>query len=96
MVSPQEPDSVLCDILQGSQASFDFCMCNPPFFGSNMEAWGMLTSRHDDRPEPMSVSTASPQESVVAGGEVQFVGQMIADSLVLRDRVRYSTSTHWG
>ena len=60
----------------------------PHFFGSNLEAWGMLTSRSEERPEPKSVSTAAPQESIVVGGEVAFVKQIILDSLELRGRIR--------
>lgn len=88
VVQPTEPSGMLCDILMNNEESFDFCMCNPPFFGSNLEAWGMLTSRSESRPEPLSANTASPQESVVPGGEVQFVKQMISDSLVLKNRIR--------
>ena len=36
----------------------------------------------------MSVSTASPKESIVPGGEVNFVKRMITDSLVLKDKVK--------
>ena len=80
--------STLHDILSENSECYDFCMCNPPFYGSNFEAWGMLTSRSDHRPEPCSVSTASPVESIVLGGEVQFVKQMINDSILLKERIR--------
>ncbi len=69
--------------------TFAFCMCNPPFFGSNLEAWGMTQSRTEDRPEPRSVSTASPTESIVAGGEVLFIKDMIDESMELKDKIRY-------
>ena len=80
--------STLFDVLSDNEATYDFCMCNPPFFGSNFEAWGMLTSRTTDRPDPSSVSTASPVESIVAGGEVEFVKRMINDSVALKGRIR--------
>ena len=35
------------------------------------------------------MSTASPRESIVTGGEVAFVKQIIIDSLKLKNRVRY-------
>ena len=66
---------------------FDFCMCNPPFFADHMEAQA-LDSRSADRAEPNSVSTASPEECIAAGGEVGFVRQMIEESVMLKDRVR--------
>ncbi|XP_005106285.1 RNA N6-adenosine-methyltransferase mettl16 [Aplysia californica] len=71
---------------------FDFCMCNPPFFADHMEAQALTSTRSPDRPESNSVSTASPQECIAAGGEVGFVRQMIEESAVLRDRVRVYTS----
>lgn len=59
----------------------------------------IFQSRKEDRPEPMSVSTASPKESVVPGGEVNFVKRLIADSLMLKDKVRCEItlffSTDW-
>lgn len=84
-------DSTLVDIVREDQ--YDFCMCNPPFYGSNLEAWGWLTTRKDaekPRAEPTSVSTASPIEGITPGGEIQFVRDRIIDSSVeLRSRVRY-------
>jgi hypothetical protein len=76
--------------------TLDFCMCNPPFYGSNLEAWGWLTTRPDQertRHEPSSISTASPIESIAPGGEVQFVRQRIIESSIeLKTRIRvYST-----
>ena len=80
---------MLNDMLMDGDGHFDFCMSNPPFYGSNMEAWGMLNApRKEERPEPNSVSTASPAESITPGGEVMFVKRLIADSLLLKERVR--------
>ena len=60
---------------------FDFCMCNPPFFGSSAEE--------------VALSRGTPRaaaESVVDGGEVAFVGRMVTDSLALGARVHWYTS----
>ncbi|KAI0223053.1 RNA N6-adenosine-methyltransferase mettl16 [Lamellibrachia satsuma] len=91
MLFKVSPHTKLCGAVSNGDR-YDFCMCNPPFFGSNLEAWGMLTSRSDDRPEPKSVSTASPQESIVTGGEVEFVKQIILDSLELKNKIRIYTT----
>ncbi|RUS81428.1 hypothetical protein EGW08_010812, partial [Elysia chlorotica] len=87
-------ESILTSSLQAFTETkvFDFCMCNPPFFADHMEAQGLVTTRSDDRPDAGSVSTASPQECIVAGGEVGFVRQMIEESTVLREKVRVYTS----
>ena len=84
-------ESILTSPLQSFMDTevFDFCMCNPPFFADHMEAQGLVTTRSDDRSEAGSVSTASPQECIVAGGEVAFVRQMIEESSVLREKIRY-------
>ena len=83
------PEDSLLHTVTESAHPIDFCMCNPPFFGSNFEAWGLSShNRGDDRPEPKSVSTASPAESVFPGGEVEFVRHMISDSHELKQKVR--------
>ena len=85
-------DTTLLDVVQDADSQYDFCMCNPPFYGSNLEAWGWLTTRKDaekPRAEPTSVSTASPIEGIAPGGEVQFVRERIIESSVeLQSRVR--------
>jgi len=85
-------DTTLLDVMRDTDNEYDFCMCNPPFYGSNLEAWGWLTTRKDaekPRAEPTSVSTASPIEGIVPGGEVQFVRERIIESSVeLKSRVR--------
>ncbi|XP_064618931.1 RNA N6-adenosine-methyltransferase mettl16-like isoform X2 [Lineus longissimus] len=84
--------SGLSNLLETENCNFDFCMCNPPFFESNIEAYGLTSSRKPDRAEPKSVSTASEHESIVEGGEVAYVQQMITDSLQLRNRIRVYTT----
>ena len=89
-VKKNSDESILTTSVQSFTETevFDFCMCNPPFFADHMEAQGLVTTRSDDRPEAGSVSTASPQECIVAGGEVAFVRQMIEESTVLRAKIR--------
>ena len=68
--------------------SFDFTMCNPPFFSDRWEASGEST-RTERRPLPLSISTASEDESITQGGEVEFVKRIITESTVLKDKIRY-------
>ncbi|XP_052075615.1 RNA N6-adenosine-methyltransferase mettl16-like [Mytilus californianus] len=91
-VQKVEKSAVLLDVLKVSAATYTFCMCNPPFFMDNLEAQGITNTRSDDRPEPHSVCTASPTESVAFGGEVEFVKKMIHESLELKTKVRVYTS----
>ena len=54
-----------------------FCMCNPPFFGSNRAK--ARRARRGFR--------AKAGEVVTDGGEVTFIGKLIDESLQLRQRV---------
>ena len=67
---------------------FDFCMCNPPFFISEFEAsYGI--ARSEKRPQPSGVCTGTETETVTGGGEVEFVKEIIKDSLFLKEQIRY-------
>ncbi len=57
-------------------------MCNPPFFGS-VEEKGE---------NPQTVCTATSNELATEGGELEFVGHIIRDSLQLRHQVRWYSS----
>ncbi|KAH3870787.1 RNA N6-adenosine-methyltransferase mettl16-like isoform X2 [Dreissena polymorpha] len=85
-------DTLLLGLLEGSTETFDFSMCNPPFYSDHLEAQGITTARSDDRSDASSISTASEVESIAWGGEVRFVSQMIEESLQLKNRIRVYTS----
>lgn len=42
-----QQDSGLLELLDGTVERYDFVMCNPPFFGSNLEAWATYTVRFE-------------------------------------------------
>lgn len=69
--------------------SVDFTMTNPPFYES--EEAMLQSARRKNRP-PYSACTGSLTEMVVEGGEVAFVGRVLAESLVLRGRVQWYTA----
>jgi len=88
------------DILQGVikdlSETFDFCMCNPPFFSIDEMGVGNVESPKEDpggsRPPPIGLNSPKESERQAEGGEVQFIKQMIKDSLELRETVKiYST-----
>eukprot|EP00794_Sanderia_malayensis_P014337 gene14337-15833_t len=83
-------ESILKELM-GRDESYDFCMCNPPFFADREEACGDI-SRSDRRPLPVSLSTATENESITDGGEVAFVKKLVDESLHLKDRIRWYTS----
>ncbi|KAK3318066.1 hypothetical protein B0H66DRAFT_556175 [Apodospora peruviana] len=69
--------------------SIDFVMMNPPFYISENE---MLSSANKKSRPPHSACTGAPVEMVCDGGEVAYVGRMVQESLVMRDRVKWYTS----
>lgn len=69
--------------------TIDFVMTNPPFYASDDD---MLKSAAKKSRPPHSACTGAPVEMVCEGGEVAFVGRILDESLVLRDRVRWYTA----
>ncbi|ETN37817.1 uncharacterized protein HMPREF1541_07440 [Cyphellophora europaea CBS 101466] len=60
----------------------DFVMVNPPFYASAEE---MRASARAKKRPPNSCCTGSEGEMICEGGEVGFVGRMIAESVAIRD-----------
>ncbi|KAK6136636.1 hypothetical protein DH2020_029619 [Rehmannia glutinosa] len=64
--------------------SFDFCMCNPPFF-ETMEEAGL---------NPKTACGGTPEEMVCCGGEHAFITRIIEDSAKLKHTFRaFNVST---
>lgn len=83
---------ILTDILQQDSfkdEKFNFCMCNPPFFSSLEEA--EFSCSNYVKP-PNTVRSASQNELITEGGEIQFVSQMIEESELLKYRIIWFTS----
>jgi 23S rRNA (adenine1618-N6)-methyltransferase len=68
--------------------TYDFTMCNPPFFSSEREADSSSKSRSSSRTLPHNGKTGSLGEVVVEGGEVAFIIRMIQESAELRNVVK--------
>jgi 23S rRNA (adenine1618-N6)-methyltransferase len=69
--------------------SFDFIMCNPPFYSSEDE---MLSSAALKQRPPSTACTGSANEMVTPGGEVEFISRIINESLHVMDGVQWYTS----
>ncbi|KAA8594254.1 hypothetical protein FQN60_005088, partial [Etheostoma spectabile] len=81
--------TLLMDALkEETEIVYDFCMCNPPFFANQLEAKG-VNSRNSRRAPPSSVNTGGVTEIMAEGGELEFVKQIIHDSLQLKKRLRW-------
>lgn len=71
---------------------FDFCLCNPPFYDLSSSALSMEeqpTKRKKKRPPPNNCPTGFQEELSCDGGEVQFVQNIINESIQFQDRIRY-------
>ncbi|KAH9009340.1 S-adenosyl-L-methionine dependent methyltransferase, partial [Lactarius hengduanensis] len=67
-------------------ASFDFSMCNPPFYASAEEVVRSAAAK------ALSPNAGAEVEMITAGGEEGFVGKMVRESLALGERCRWYTS----
>ncbi|GKT59700.1 DUF890 domain-containing protein [Colletotrichum tofieldiae] len=66
-----------------------FAMTNPPFYTSEKDL--IDSAKQKSRP-PLTACTGATVEMVTDGGEVNFVGKVLEESLVLRERVQWYTS----
>ncbi|KAH9035691.1 S-adenosyl-L-methionine dependent methyltransferase [Lactarius hengduanensis] len=80
---------ILFPLVQDPAASFDFSMCNPPFYASAEE---VVRSAAAKALSPNAVCTGAEVEMITAGGEEGFVGKMVRESLALGERCRWYTS----
>ncbi|CAK7567095.1 MAG: hypothetical protein SEPTF4163_005056 [Sporothrix epigloea] len=95
-IASRTSDDSLVALDKDDSQSFTFTMCNPPFYASADE---MTASAAAKQQPPHSACTGAPVEMVYSpsngdgtGGEVAFVGRILAESLVLRNRVCWYTA----
>ncbi|KAG6452831.1 hypothetical protein O3G_MSEX007772 [Manduca sexta] len=69
--------------------TFDFCMCNPPFYSSLQE---LYESRSPARPPPKNGFTGSPHELITEGGELKFCRKLLKESKEQKDKIRIFTT----
>ncbi|KNC33385.1 hypothetical protein FF38_09904 [Lucilia cuprina] len=73
------------------QQTYDFCLCNPPFFDSQNEN-NHKSRKSNKRPPPHNCPTGYKEELSCQGGEVKFVEQIIEESLLFKHQIRVFTS----
>ncbi|KZT18013.1 hypothetical protein NEOLEDRAFT_1165857 [Neolentinus lepideus HHB14362 ss-1] len=83
------PDGPLFPFSLFPDATFDFTMCNPPFYTSKAE---VEASADGKLREPKAVCTGAEVEMITPGGEAAFVKRMIDESLDSQERCRWYTS----
>lgn len=82
---------------QDREELFDFCMCNPPFFSSDLDAEG--ASSNSSEGQGFEASSERPLcpagadvERTADGGDEQFVKRMVDESIALGRTIRLYTS----
>ena len=68
--------------------TYDFVMCNPPFYESIQDQTLSRTKKTND---PFAVCTGASHEMITEGGELKFVRQMIQESFGLQDCIHWFT-----
>ncbi|KAL4081621.1 hypothetical protein V8B97DRAFT_62111 [Scleroderma yunnanense] len=86
-VSPS--GSMLRPLEEDTLSTYEFTMCNPPFYSSSEEA---AQSAEAKEFIPNAVCTGAESEMITPGGEVTFVSRMFSESLQHRTRCRWYTS----
>jgi 23S rRNA A1618 N6-methylase RlmF len=61
-------------------------MCNPPFYKDEQDIQDSFEAKEDG---PSAVCQGSSNEMMTTGGEVQFVKQMVDESVQWQTRIRY-------
>ncbi|KAI0283555.1 hypothetical protein BC826DRAFT_920462 [Russula brevipes] len=77
---------IMLPLIQSPAASFDFSMCNPPFYSSTEDA---TQSAAVKELLPNAVCTGAEVEMITPGGEEAFVSKMLSESITLGQRCRH-------
>eukprot|EP00941_MAST-03F_sp_MAST-3F-sp1_P005275 g5275.t1 len=77
-----ERKRLLTNVIIQSDGTFDFCMCNPPFYSSEQEA---REAKYRDR-------RAISSELYCDGGEEAFTAQLVDESLQFHSQIRWFTT----
>lgn len=88
----QTTSSTLLKDLIDLETTYDFCMCNPPFFSSTNELDPRNQSRSENRRLPRNALTGKANEVVALGGEVEFISKLIKESVDLKLQVKIFTT----
>lgn len=80
---------ILLPLLKDTATTFDFSLCNPPFYASREEATQSAAAKEF---LPNAICTGTDVEMITPGGEEAFVSKMVDESIMLGQRCRWYTS----
>ncbi|KAI8850542.1 hypothetical protein BC829DRAFT_388973 [Chytridium lagenaria] len=72
-----------------AQYSYDFCMCNPPFYANTEDLMQGYKTKDN---QPTTVCTGSEQEMVTEGGEISFIKRIVKESQLISQSIRWFTT----
>ncbi|XP_055855368.1 U6 small nuclear RNA (adenine-(43)-N(6))-methyltransferase [Episyrphus balteatus] len=88
IVPQSDKNVILTDFLEANpEKTFDFCLCNPPFFDSN-ERNAKPDRNPEKRKEPKNCQTGNADELYCEGGEVAFVERIVNESKKFPERIK--------
>ncbi|RHZ86445.1 hypothetical protein Glove_51g70 [Diversispora epigaea] len=77
------------EVMINNNIRFAFCMCNPPFYESQEQYEKGVEIKQTPS---LSVCNGTSREKFTPGGEFQFIKDILDESLVLRNKIRWYTS----
>ncbi|KAH7026841.1 ribosomal RNA large subunit methyltransferase F-like protein, partial [Linnemannia elongata] len=76
-------------LFKDREQRYDFCMCNPPFYKDEQDIQDSLEGKEG---QPSAICKGTTNEMITTGGEAQFVKQMVDESIIHGQRIRWYTS----
>ncbi|KAF9153305.1 Methyltransferase-like protein 16 [Linnemannia schmuckeri] len=89
IIKNNSTDIFLALLFKDPEQRYDFCMCNPPFYKDEQDIQDSLEGKEG---QASAVCNGTINEMITAGGETQFVKQMVDESIVHGQRIRWYTS----
>lgn len=89
IVDQEDSNQIFEKLFKKSQSQKSFCLCNPPFFSSDLE---MIEGENRTGKRPKLQLERPSHETVTEGGELTFVTKILVESIELKDKIQlYST-----
>ncbi|KAF9138999.1 Methyltransferase-like protein 16 [Mortierella sp. GBA39] len=89
IIKNSSTDTFPAILFKDPEQRYDFCMCNPPFYKDEQDIQDSLEGKEG---QPSAVCKGTTNEMITTGGESQFVKQMVTESIVHGQRIRWYTS----
>ncbi|KAF9292747.1 Methyltransferase-like protein 16 [Linnemannia elongata] len=89
IIKNSSTDTFPAILFKDREQRYDFCMCNPPFYKDEQDIQDSLEGKEG---QPSAICKGTTNEMITTGGEAQFVKQMVDESIIHGQRIRWYTS----